>query len=128
MTRARGFTLLEVLVAMAIAAIALVALFGAAAATVRTTDVLRDRTYGHFVAANLLAEMRARDQWPDPGASSGVAQMAGRTWSWRAEVSTTEDASIRRVDLSVDSSDGVRAATLFGYLGEPQAAPPGGGG
>ena len=119
--RARGFTLLEVLVAIAIAAIALVALFGAAAATVRTTDALRDRTYAHLVAANLIAELRARETWPALGASTGEATQAGRRWRWHAEVRATDDGSIRRIDVAVDDESGARAGTLVGYLGEPQS-------
>jgi general secretion pathway protein I len=118
--RARGFTLLEVLVAMAVASLALLALFGAAAATVRTTDVLRDRTYANLVATNALAELRARDTFPAPGALTGEAQQAGRIWRWRGVVTTTEDADIRRIDLVVDDADGVRASTLIGFLGRPQ--------
>lgn len=118
--RARGFTLLEVLIALAIAAIALVALFGAAAATVRTTDTLRDRTYAHLVAANLVAELRARESWPALGTSTGEATQAGRRWLWRAEVHSTDDGSIRRIDVSVDDETGARAGTLIGFIGQPQ--------
>jgi general secretion pathway protein I len=124
MRRSRGFTLLEVLVAMAIASLALLALFGAAAATVRTTDVLRARTYADLVATNLLAEMRARDSWPEAGALSGNAQQAGREWRWRAVVTPTDDADIRRLDIVVDDADGERAGTLVGFIGKPQPRPP----
>ena len=123
MKRARGFTLLEVLVAMAIASLALLALFGAAAATVRTTDVLRARTYADLVATNVLAEMRARDIWPEPGALSGSASQAGREWRWRAVVTTTADADVRRLDIAVDDADGGRAGTLIGFIGRPQLRP-----
>jgi len=124
MRRPRGFTLLEVLVAMAIASLALLALFSAAAATLRTTDVLRARTYADLVASNVLAEMRARDSWPEAGALSGTAQQAGRDWRWRAVVTTTDDADVRRLDLVVDDADGVRAGTLIGFVGRPQPRPP----
>jgi general secretion pathway protein I len=128
MMRSRGFTLLEVLVAMAVASLALLALFGAAAATVRTTDVLRDRTYANLVATNVLAELRARDSWPEPGALSGTARQAERDWRWQAVVSTTEDADVRRLDIVVDDADGERAGALIGFLGRPQVRPPPPGG
>lgn len=121
--RARGFTLLEVMVAMAVASLALLALFGAAAATVRTTDVLRDRTYANLVATNALAELRARDAFPDAGALTGEALQAGRIWRWRGVVSTTVDADVRRIDLMVDNAAGERAGTLVGFLGRPQPRP-----
>jgi general secretion pathway protein I len=127
MKRARGFTLLEVLVAMAVASLALLALFSAAAATIRTTDVLRDRTYANLVATNLLAELRARDAWPEPGALTGTSQQAEREWRWRATVSTTDDADVRRLDIVVDAADDGRAGSLIGFIGRPQLrpAPPG---
>ena len=119
MTRARGFTLLEVIVATAIAATALLALYGAAGATSRNAAVLRDRTYGQLVASNRLAELRARRAWPATGTLQGTSDMAGRRWTWRAQVLTTDDAAIRRVDFSVSAEDGTTAATLIGFLGRP---------
>lgn len=117
--KARGFTLLEVIVATAIAAIALLALFTAAGATSRNAALLRDRTYGQLVASNQLAEMRARHAWPATGVLQGSSELASRTWRWRAEVVATDDASIRRVDLVVLAEDGATAATLIGFLGRP---------
>jgi general secretion pathway protein I len=124
MSRPRGFTLLEVLVAMAVASLALLALFGAAAATVHTTDVLRDRTYANLVATNVLAELRARDGWPEPGTLAGTARQAERDWRWQATVTTTEDADVRRLDIVVDDAAGERAGSLIGFVGRPQLRPP----
>ena len=119
MTRPRGFTLLEVIVATAIAATALIALFGAAGATTRNAAVLRDRTYGQLVASNQLAELRARRAWPPTGTLRGASELAARRWEWRAQVAATEDASIRRLDIRVQAEDGTTAATLIGFLGRP---------
>ena len=117
--RQRGFTVFEVLVAMAIAALALLALFGAASATTRNTAAMRDRTYGQLVASNQLAELRARRSWPATGTLSGSSELAGRRWTWTAQVVATEDAAIRRVDFTVQGEDGANAATLIGFLGRP---------
>lgn len=119
MRRSAGFTLLEVIVATAIAATALLALYGAAGATSRNAAVLRDRTYGQLVASNQLAELRARRAWPAAGTLHGTSDIAGRRWAWRAQVSATDDAAIRRVDFSVAAEDGTTAATLIGFLGRP---------
>ena len=119
MKQVRGFTLLEVIVATAIAAIALLALFSAAGATSRNAAVLRDRTYGQLVASNELAELRARRSWPPTGALQGTEDLAGRRWQWRGQVAATEDASIRRIDLVVLAEDGTTAATMIGFLGRP---------
>ena len=118
--RARGFTLLEVLVAMAVAALALLALFGAAAATLRTTSQLRERTYAHLVATNALAEMRATDAWPAPSTIEGDARQGDRVWRWHAVVSKTDDADIRRIDFTVEDDQGERVGSLIGFVGRPQ--------
>lgn len=119
MKRVCGFTLLEVVVAMAIAAIALTALFSAASATSRNAAALRDRTYGQLVASNQLAELRARRSWPPTGQMQGSSELAGRRWQWRAEVAATDDAAIRRIDFNVSTEDGGTVATLSGFLGRP---------
>jgi len=120
----RGFTLIEVLVAMAIAALALLALFAAAAATGRTTDVLRDRTYANLVATNVLAELRARGTWPEPGELAGSVRQAEREWRWQATIVTTDDADVRRLDIVVVGEDGARAGSLIGFVGRPQRRTP----
>jgi general secretion pathway protein I len=115
----RGFTVFEVLVAMAIASLALLALFGAADATTRNTAAMRDRSYGQLVASNQLAELRARRHWPATGTLTGTSELAGRRWDWKAEVTTTEDPAIRRVDFEVQDESGSTAATLIGFVGQP---------
>ena len=115
----RGFTVFEVLVAMAIASFALLVLFGAASATTRNTAALRDRSYGQLVASNQLAELRARRSWPATGTLSGSSELAGRRWTWKAEVVATEDPAIRRIDFAVQGEDGAHAASLVGFIGQP---------
>jgi general secretion pathway protein I len=119
MKRLRGFSLMEVLVAMMIAATALVALFAAAGSVTQTTVALRDRTYAQLVASNQIAELRARRGWPAPGEQTGQVELAGRTWTWRATVSETEDPAIRRIDYVVLDAGGAQVAALIGFLGAP---------
>lgn len=126
MKAARGFTLIEVVIAMAIAALALVALFAASAATTRTTDVIRERTWAALVAGNALAELRARDAWPAVGTLDGAARQADRDWRWTAKVSATENAEVRRLDFEVFDAGGAKVGGMVGFIGRPQAraAPP----
>jgi len=123
MKRSAGFTLLEVMVALAIAALALLALFGAAAATSRATVELRERTFGHLVASNALTELRLRRAWLEPGTIDGDAQLNRRTWRWTARVVATEDPEVRRLDLEVRDEAGEVAATMIGFIGKPGASP-----
>lgn len=99
--RRRGFTLLEVLVALLLLSLALTALVRLAGLEARASAQLRDTTLAHWVAANALAETRLRTPFPAPGRSSGEETLGARRWRWQLDVQATDDASIRRLDVQV---------------------------
>ena len=126
-----GFTLVEVLVALAIIAVALMA--AARAASLGTTNVseLRLRLFAGWVAENVLAEQRARGEWLPPGTYQGRAQQANMDFTWRENVSLTPNIAFRRVDIfvyvapaepgSIESpSIESHSAHLAGFLTQPQ--------
>ncbi len=96
-----GFTLLEVLVALVVLAVALVALTRTAGRETETFDSLRQRSVAGWVAANTLTEVRLAPGLPAIGRSDGTARMAGRQWTWRLEVKPTPAAGIRRLHVAV---------------------------
>lgn len=117
--RARGFTLIEVLIALAVVALALVALMRTAALQVQAADALRERTLASWVAANVLTETRLTTAFPPVGRSDGHTRMAGRDWRWVREVSATPEASIRRIDVQVHAAgDAQPAAVLAGFAAQ----------
>jgi general secretion pathway protein I len=118
---AAGFTLLEVLVALAIVATALAAAVRASGVSVDSSAQVTERLLASWVAQNRLAELSARRIFPDLGTQSGTAKQAGRDFSWEETVGTTPNADFRRVEIRVRAGGDHVAATLVGYLAVPQA-------
>lgn len=114
---ARGFTLLEVMVALAILAITLAALTKASTENSANTAYLRDMTFAHWVAMNKAAELEITPSWPAQH-SKGISRLAQRDWHWTLSTENTEDTNIRRYTLEVryDSSDENPVTSLTGFL------------
>jgi general secretion pathway protein I len=117
----QGFTLLEVLVALAILAIALAAVIKTTTENVENTRYLRDRTLAHWVAMNVLTEIHVQKKWPSLGKKEGTAMMAEREWFWIVKVSETVDEELRRLDVQVfyHREDEEPVALLVGFVGAP---------
>jgi len=120
---ARGFTLLEVLIALLVIALALLELMRAAAVQVHSLADLRERTLAGWLAQDVLAETRLGNPLPNPGHSSGQRRFAGRDWRWEVQVQSTAVPSIRRLDVSVASAADPRdpVARLSGFTGSDLA-------
>jgi len=98
---ARGFTLVEILVALFVLAIALAATMRSLGAAIDTTAALRDRTLARWVAEDRLTEVELRREWPALDSKEGDAEMGGRTFHWRQQGGQTPVARMRRVEVSV---------------------------
>lgn len=115
---AHGFSLLEVLIAMAIISIALLALSRTGGGVPLQQAALEQRTLAQWVAQNAISEIRLREEFPAPGSREGREDMGQQSWLWRAQVQDTDDPNIRRIDISV-YRDGQReaAAAHTGFVG-----------
>lgn len=119
-----GFTLLEILVALAVLALSLGALVTAVSSQARNTAHLVERTLAQWVAGNTIAEIRLEAAWSEPGVRRGRSDMSDRTWTWRAVTTATDDPDLRRIDVSVAPEDtGKPLVTLVAYLGRPAQEP-----
>ncbi|HFE38792.1 MAG TPA: type II secretion system protein GspI [Gammaproteobacteria bacterium] len=84
-----GFTLLEVLIALGVLAIALGAIIQAIGSATANTTYLRDKTFAHWVAMNQVAELQASQAFPPIGTEKGSEVMANHEWFWQREVNET---------------------------------------
>lgn len=121
--RRSGFTLLELMVALAILTIALSAVMRAVGAATNNVDELRVRTLAGWVADNRLAEHRARRDWLPVGRVEGQVEQGGVMFRWTEEIQATPNANFRRVEVSVWSVPAAGSAspsrvlsTLNGFL------------
>ncbi len=120
-TKKQGFTLLEVLVALAILAIALSAAIKVSTANVENASYLRDRTLAHWVAMNILTEIQIKEVWPSLGKKTGTTMMAEREWFWIMNTSDTIDKELRRVEIKVfhKKDDENALSLLVGFIPLP---------
>lgn len=127
---ARGFTLLEVLVALAVLAVALGAVIQATGSFTRNQAYLRDRTFAEWVAHNQLVSMQLATEWPSIGQKKGevefpeaAASVAAREWRWVMQVTQTPEEDLRRVDIEIyplaAPPEASALARLTGFLGKP---------
>jgi len=116
-----GFTLLEILVALAVVAIALSAVVSEVSNNVKNAARLQDKTLAHWVAMNKVTEWHTSGDWPAPGISQGDALMAEYEWHWSMTVSTTEDQDVRRMDVEVRADQNAENpdASIIAYIGRP---------
>jgi len=117
-----GFTLVEVMVALAVVAVALPALMFSLHQQIDGTVYLRDKSLAHMVAANKLAEVRimARAQQQLlKGKDSGITEFADRQWDWHIDSTETELPNFYRLEIQVSDAEleeGSALYTLVGFL------------
>ena len=99
-----GFTLLEVLVALAVFAVAAVSLMSVSQSQLTLSRQIEDKTFAHWVALNQITEMQLRQAWPDAGEERSRAPMAGRQWDITVKTSPTTATAMRRVEVSVSEA------------------------
>ncbi|MDZ7641018.1 MAG: type II secretion system minor pseudopilin GspI [Desulfurivibrio sp.] len=101
MSRQRGFTLLEIVIALLVLGLVAAAALRAAGGAIDATFYLRQQTFAHWVAMNQAAELTlAGEKW-ESRERSGSALLAGERWPWSFEVHETEEEEIARLEIEV---------------------------
>lgn len=101
----RGFTLLEVLVAMAVFAVVSLALLRSAGEQARLAAGMEDRLLAHWVASNTLTDLQSGNAFPDLGKLETSTVMAGRDWYVFITVAPTPSSDVRHVTVAVAPYD-----------------------
>ena len=125
MRRARAFTLIEVLVALAIAAIGLAAVLGVVTNSTRNSVYLRDKILASWIAQNRITEIRLGTTMPSVDKTAGDVEFADQKWKWEQTVTQTEVPGMRRIDVSVRAEDApadTALVTVAGFVGRTQLA------
>ena len=118
--RAAGFTLVEVMVALAIVGLSLAAVAASISQMVDAGSAMRQRTYASWIAQNKIAELRLANVVPEVSSTTGEVEYAAQQWAWRATISETGVENLFRVEVEVSiagSDDVIR--TVTGFIGEP---------
>ena len=123
----RGFTLVEVLVALMIVAMGLAALMVAVSGTARTSGYLRDKTLAQWMALNRISEVRLNLTKFGQNTDTGEISFANRTWHYDTRYFDTSIPTMKRVVVRVYAGDaktkGNPLAESTGFLGSAFAAP-----
>ncbi len=118
-----GFTLLEVLIALGILAVALGAITQSVGSTINNVGYLRDKTFAHWVGMNRITELRSNGKWPSIGSSDGSEVMGNHEWYWKESITalSEEFKNLRRVEIEVrkERDDKKALISLMTVIGKP---------
>jgi general secretion pathway protein I len=115
----RGFTLIEIMVALAVFSLAAMALVRLESATIRGASILDDTLVAQMVARNVAIDAVTQAQPPTAGTVTGAETNGGRRWTWRRSVRAMGGSSVLRIDVAVAD----RGGAVLGRLTMIRPAP-----
>lgn len=113
----RGFTLIEVMVALLVIALGVGALLTTLVSAADASGYLRDKSFAQWVALNRISELRLSTGRQQPGVSRDTVQFAGSIWQYEQEISEAGIGGLLRVDVRVARVDEPRAGADIGAAG-----------
>lgn len=119
----KGFTLLEVLIALTIIAISLGALISTSGSQASSAGYLKQKTIAHWVAMNEITMLQVENKWLDKGDTRGSTTMAGFEWYWTRTIIETQDKNTMQVEfkLYLDEARENQITRLIGSLSRPES-------
>lgn len=100
-----GFTLIEVLVAMAVVVLSFFALYGVILQMVTATTLMQEKTLASWIAFDRVTELRVTGEFPSAKEDEGTIEMGGTTWVFNREVRATESDDLRQIIVTVAPED-----------------------
>jgi len=119
-TGEKAFTLIEIMVALAIIALTMGAIIENTTASTRNALYLQEKTIATWIAMNQISLVRARREWTSVSNKKGEVEMANREWIWKMQILNTDDPNMRRlnVDVYLADNDSQALASMSGFLGQ----------
>ncbi|WP_448549578.1 type II secretion system minor pseudopilin GspI [Thalassotalea fusca] len=113
-----GFTLIEVLLALSVFALAGLALLSTADTHFTHLSNIEQRMYADWVASDQLVEAKLDKQWPPKNNQKGKTTLAGHEWHWRQQVIKTTDNDMRQVVIEVrlNEKDDNELSSMMTYV------------
>ena len=96
-----GFTLIEVMLALAVFSIAGIALLSTASNNARNIGYLESKMFANWVASNQLVAASLEEKWPPKNNLKGEVELAGRAWFWQQKVLKTTDKDMHAIVMEV---------------------------
>lgn len=122
--RQRGFTLIEVLVALMIFGLIATAASQVGSRYIGTFERVRDLTLASWVASNEMNQVRLQENFPSVAENSKEIEYGGSRWRVITTVSATDEPTMRRVEVDVQAyrgrGDPVQIQSLSGFLRDPE--------
>jgi general secretion pathway protein I len=113
-----GFTLIEVMLALAVFSIAGIALLSASSNNARNIGHLESTMFASWVASNQLVEANLEKKWPPKNNLKGEVELGGRAWFWQQKVTKTTDKNMRAIVMEVrlNEDDELAVSSLTTYV------------
>ena len=117
-----GFTLIEVMLAMAVFAIAGIALLSAASNNARNIGHLENKMLANWVASNQLVVTNLEAKWPPKNNLKGEVELAGKAWFWQQKVIKTTDKDMRAIvmEIRLNEDDELAVTSLTTYVAKEE--------
>ena len=122
----RGFTFVEVLVALIVVSLGTLAIAGQIGQAARTARMTQTKTLANWIALNKITELRLVEGVPEPSRENDEIEYAGRLWFWESEIERASDGAenFMRVEVSVGLADDPEyvIAQAIGFIGRGPVA------